>query len=231
MSNILDKIVQIDFPKDQYYQEETKKTMIFLHHTVSPRNSAQNVAVWWASNREHVSTQIVLNGDGIPYQLYSSKFWSYHLGSDSQIFRTHGVPYKNLDKISIAVEICSWGCLVQDTDKKWYPVKYDSKLKKVVPYKGAGVIPNDQVHVFDEPFRGMTGFHKYSTEQIETLKELLIYWGDRWSIPLDYHPEMWDVSVDCLKGTPGIWSHTSVRSDKSDIFPQPEMVTMLQSLV
>jgi len=35
---------------------------------------------------------------------------------------------------------------------------------------------------------------------------------------------------NALEGHPGIWSHTSVRIDKSDIFPQPELLSMLRSL-
>jgi hypothetical protein len=41
---------------------------------------------------------------------------------------------------------------------------------------------------------------------------------------------MWEVSKEALKSVPGIWSHTSVRSDKSDCHPQLELIAMLKSL-
>ena len=33
-----------------------------------------------------------------------------------------------------------------------------------------------------------------------------------------------------IEGYPGIWSHSNVRIDKTDIFPQPEIIGMLKSL-
>jgi hypothetical protein len=41
---------------------------------------------------------------------------------------------------------------------------------------------------------------------------------------------MFDVSKEALSGESGIWSHTSFRSDKSDIHPQGELIKMLKSL-
>jgi len=39
-----------------------------------------------------------------------------------------------------------------------------------------------------------------------------------------------EVKQDALEGYPGVWSHTSVRKDKFDIFPQPEIIQLLTSL-
>jgi len=41
---------------------------------------------------------------------------------------------------------------------------------------------------------------------------------------------MWEVSKKALKGESGIFTHNSIRKDKTDIFPQPEMIQMLKSL-
>jgi hypothetical protein len=43
-------------------------------------------------------------------------------------------------------------------------------------------------------------------------------------------PNPLELNGDALAGTPGIWSHTNVRTDKSDIFPQPEILQMIRSL-
>ena len=56
-----------------------------------------------------------------------------------------------------------------------------------------------------------------------------MFWNDRYNIPLEYNQDMWDVSINALKGAPGIWTHVSYRSDKSDCHPQPELIEMLQS--
>jgi len=81
-----------------------------------------------------------------------------------------------------------------------------------------------------EPYRGYKFFDPYTPEQIQSLRELLIFWRDRYNIPLDYREDMWDVSQNALEGQAGVWSHTSFRYDKSDLFPQDELVTMLKSL-
>ncbi len=62
------------------------------------------------------------------------------------------------------------------------------------------------------------------------MRQLLVYWGERYEIPLTYNEDMWDVSDRALAGQDGVWSHTSYRSDKSDIHPQPEMIAMLKAL-
>ena len=39
-----------------------------------------------------------------------------------------------------------------------------------------------------------------------------------------------ELNRNALDGYPGIWSHTNVRIDKSDIFPHPELMGLLKSL-
>jgi len=92
------------------------------------------------------------------------------------------------------------------------------------------VIPTENVQVYEKSYRGYFGFEKYTTKQIETVKELLLLWKERYNITLTYNEDMWDVSKDALTGKPGVWTHTSYRSDKSDCHPQPELVEMLKSL-
>jgi hypothetical protein len=84
--------------------------------------------------------------------------------------------------------------------------------------------------MFDEPYNGSRFFEKYTDEQIKATEELLVLWRDRYGIPITYNEDMWEISKNALSGKSGVWSHTSVRNDKSDIMPQPEMVQMLKSL-
>ena len=39
-----------------------------------------------------------------------------------------------------------------------------------------------------------------------------------------------ELNNDALNGKPGKWSHTSVRKDKFDVHPQPELEVMLKTL-
>ncbi len=215
--NILNKIKMIDFPQHQYVRERTLKKQIFLHHTVSPNNSAQGDINHWLSTTSRIATHFIITADGTPNQLFSSKYWAYHLGIKSKIYDELHLRYKKLDKYSIGIEIDSGGGLFKKGDGNWYDVY-------------GHLIPNNQVVEYPEGNRGYTGFQKYTNTQLETLKELLIYFNEKCNIPLDYNEDMWDVCEDALSGKSGIWSHTSVRSDKSDCHPQPELIEMLKNL-
>lgn len=204
------------FPDNQFIKEETKKTQIYLHHTVSGLNSAVGVANYFNSNPERVAVQIILNGDGTALQLYSTKYWGYHLGLTNEVFAKFKLPFQWLDKVSIGVEICAYGRLLYHDNKYWSV--YGNE------------VPIDQVCILDEEFRGGLYYHKYTEAQIETLRKLLLYWKDFWNIPLDYNEDIWDLNKRALSGEPGFYTHCSVRSDKSDLFPHQPMIDMLKSL-
>jgi len=217
MTNILDKIISVDFPEDQYIPRETKKNQIVLHHTVSPNNSVKGDIASWVNSKPRIATCIIVGGDGTPYQLFSSKYWGYHIGIKAKVFKDLNLPYQLLDDNAIGIEIDSAGGLTKREDGKWYDA---------YGYH----IPDYDVVEYPEGYRGYYGFQKYTSMQIETVKELLLFWKDRYNISLEYNEDMWDVSIDALKGKSGVWTHTSFRSDKSDCHPQPELVKMLKSL-
>lgn len=212
-------IRQIKFPTSQYFQEEFEKTQIFLHHTAgSP--SGQGTFEWWASNPERIGVCVAISGkgfnDGEIVQGFSSKYWAYHLGLKTSTFTAYSVPYRAIDKFSIGVEICNWGQLTQK-DGKFY--NYVNKE-----------VPKEEVIELATPFKGYKFFHNYTDAQIQSVKELLLLWKDKYKIPLTYHEDIWDVTPRALKGEPGVYTHNSVRTDKIDIYPHPKMVAMLKSL-
>jgi len=215
----LKTIIQTNFPDDQYVKEQTNKTQIVLHHTVSGPN-ADNVVSWWLSTPDKIATAMVVDTNGRVIQNFSSKYWAWHLG----IKTIENTPR---NKGSVGVEMVAWGGLVNYRDN-WYPAIWDAKLKKNVA--NIKVKPIVNVQVYDKQFRGFYGFEKYSDAQIEAVRKLLIFWNEKYGIPLDYNPTMWDLSRDALGGKPGIWTHVSYRLDKSDCHPQPELIQMLQSL-
>lgn len=215
----LRNIIQVDFPDDQYYKKQTSKKQIVLHHTVSGQGVKGDIA-WWRSTADHIATAIIVDWNGGIYQCFSSKYWGHHLG----IKASNNVA---LNKASIGIEIDAWGGLVREKNE-WYPAKWNKELRKHVA--NTKVAPIKNVHQYSKGFRGFYGFEKYTDEQIEAVRQLLVHWRDTYNIPLDYKEDMWDISNKALAGESGVWAHVSYRKDKSDCHPQPELVQMLKSL-
>lgn len=222
MSLDLSKIVQEGFPATQFVKEEFDKKQIVLHHTVSGEGVTGDIN-HWLKDPSRIATCIIIAHDGTIHQCFSSKFWGYHLGIKRQVFLSFGIPYQRLDKTSIGIEIDSYGGL-KEYKGKWYNV-YDYKAKK---WKNP--IPEDKVVLYPDGYRGYYAFERYTKEQIQAVEDLLIFWNEKYGIPLDYNEDMFDVSVDALSGKEGVWSHTSFRSDKSDIHPQEDLIEMLKGL-
>jgi N-acetyl-anhydromuramyl-L-alanine amidase AmpD len=216
----LNDIIQIDFPDEQYFREQTEKKQIVLHHTVSGQGVDGDIS-YWRSTVERIGTAIIVGWDGKIYQCFSTKYWAHHLG-------THEYNNIALNKGSIGIEIDAWGGLMK-LNGKWYPAKWDAVKKKNVP--NTKVKPIQNVQEYPEGYRGYYGFEKYTDAQIESVKKLLIFWGEKYNIPLNFHSDMFNVSKNALSGMVGIWSHTSFRADKSDIHPQNELIQMLKSLI
>ena len=215
----LNDIISVDFPDNQYIKEQTDKKQIVIHHTVSGQGVNGDIA-WWRSTVDRVGTAIIVGWDGKIYQCFSSKYWAYHLGLKTS-------NNKKLNMESIGIEIDAWGGLIK-FNKKWYPAKWDKDLKKFVA--NTRVAPIQNVQVYEQKFNGFFGFEKYTDAQIEAVRELLVYWNERYKIPLDYNEDMWALSNKAIAGQTGVWSHVSYRKDKSDCHPQPELIEMLKSL-
>lgn len=218
------KLTQHQLSTDQYFAEEHTKVQIYLHHTAGSADPFGTVN-YWASNTERIATCVTIGGkpksgsaweDGEVAQAFSSKHWAYHLGLKEATFQKAGVPYKSLDKISIGIEICNYGQLSYK-DGKYYT------------YVGS-TIPSDEVVELETPHRGYKFYHKYTDAQIAAVKDLLILWKDKYNIPLTYNADIWDITTRALRGEAGVFTHNSVRTDKVDVSPQPNLIAMLKSL-
>lgn len=218
----LPKITQVQFPENQYYKTVFPKKQIYLHHTAG-NSDAKNVFRGWETDVTRIGTCVSISGegknsiDGEIVQGFSSKYWAYHLGVKSKYFQAMELPYQELDKYSIGIEICNWGQLTLKNGKY-----YNYVNKEVLP---------EYVIELDKPFRGYRYFHNYTDKQIQSTKELLLYWGDFYKIPLDYNSDIFDLTPRAYKLEKGIFTHNSVRPDKVDIYPHPKMIEMLKSLV
>jgi N-acetyl-anhydromuramyl-L-alanine amidase AmpD len=220
----LSEINFVGMDQDEYVHQETTKNQIYLHHTAGNPSGVNCIKHWNNDKRGRVATCVVISGvgaknskDGEICQGYSSKFWAYHLGVKREVFEGHDVPYKLLDKNSIGVEICNWGYLKKIDDK------YYNYVNRVVP--------NDQVTILSKRFKGHKYWHKYTDAQIESVRQLLVFWNERYGIDITYNEcDMWNISKRALRGINGLYTHNSVRSTKSDIYPCPRMIEMLKSL-
>jgi hypothetical protein len=219
------KIKQVPLRETQYFKEEVKKVMIVLHHTAGNSSGVGTIKMWDADDRGRIATCVVISGKGLSKdtydgeicQAFSSKHWAYHLGLKTDIFKAKNVPYKSIDPLAIAVEICNWGPLTAKGGKFYNYVDRE--------------VPIDQVCTLEKPYKGFQFYHAYTDAQIESLRQLLVYWNKIYGIDLTYHEEdMWDISVRGLKGENGVYTHNSFRKDKSDIYPCPRMIEMLKSL-
>ena len=211
----IEKIVQKRLSKGQFFEEPSDKTQIYLHHTAGNGN-AEGVSRYWNSNDSQIATAFVVGENGTIVQCFSSKHWAWHLGIDSQDFATRGLPYKNLNKLSVGIEICNWGMLKE-------------KNGKFYNYVGGEINPS-YVTTLETPYKGYKHWYKYTDAQIEATRQLVTYLCEIYDIPKDYRKEIWSLDNEAFKGTKGIYTHNSVRKDKADIYPCPRMIKMLQSL-
>jgi len=209
--------------KDEYLKGPTKKEYLFLHHTAGGHNPYQVVTMWNNDTRGRIGTEFVLGGqsvfngdtthDGKIVQAFPEGAYGWHLGDNgSEYMHSH----------SVGIEVCNFG-----------PIK-DGKT-----YTGGKANPL-QVVELNEVFRGHKTWHRYSDRQIEVLKSLILYIANRDNI--DIHTGLiteikkkgvkgFEFNSDAYYGKiKGMWTHTNTRKDKSDMFPQQELIDMLLSL-
>ena len=211
----ISKIVQARLDSDQFFAEEAKKTQIYLHHTAGGGNAVA-VSRYWNSNDTRIATAFVIGENGDIVQCFSSKHWAWHLGIDSEDFTKNGAKYQNLNKLSVGIEVCNWGPLKLRNGKYYNYVN--------------GVVKPENVTTLETPFKGTKYWYKYSDAQIESLRQLVEYLCETYDIPKTYRSEIWAIDREAFKGTPGIYTHNSVRKDKSDMYPDPKVIEMLKNL-
>jgi len=198
------QIKQFPLKADQYYSSAQKKTHVFLHHTAG--GSAASSIAGWAADPKRIATAYIIDRDGAMYKCYPDEFWAYHLGVKGATW---------LEKASIGIEMSSYGQLTPNSagDLLTY-------TKKVIPKEKAAKVG----------FRGFEYYEAYTPEQVASLGILVPYLVTKFKIPLQPDRKNFYEYQDPSKLPPGIWSHTTVRKDKVDIFPQKELVDLVYSL-
>lgn len=217
---------------DEYVRDYGKiePLSFFIHHTAGWHNPYNTINSWNRDRRGRVATQYCIGGisikngedkyDGQVVECFPDNYIGWHLGKVGNF---------NISKYSVGVEINNFGYVTKKGDKYYNYVNIE--------------VPEDMVCDLGYEFRGHRYWHKYTDKQIESLR-LLIKHVAKIYPTIDITagiPEMLKNGVDPKDAFEfnsdayyakkhGLWSHTSVRKDKFDCFPQPELVDMLKNL-
>ena len=218
--------------KDEYVRDYGKIEPLgfFIHHTAGWDNPFNTVSNWNRDKRGRVATQYCIGGtnvkgkeakyDGVVVECFPNNYLGWHLGKVGNF---------KISKMSGGVELNNFGYLTKKGDKYYTYVNTEVKPEFVcdLGYK----------------FRGHQYWHAYSDKQIESLRLLILHLKDIYpkmdlvnGIPKllkeGVHPkDAFEFNEDAYNAKQfGLWSHTSVRKDKYDCFPQPELVEMLKAL-
>jgi N-acetyl-anhydromuramyl-L-alanine amidase AmpD len=210
------EIIKKHLTNGQYMTQEYVKDSIFLHHTAGL--NAEGAWQWWNQTPERVGTPYIIDRDGKIIECFDPKMWAYHLGvnNDDNYHEMH----------SINVELVSGGQLYPENGQfKFYPLYPNTQFFTI--------IPKDEVIELGEPWRGFKFYHKYTDLQIEALRELLIYLHGEFPT-IKFQSDLTDFyelnPVVIAKHQAGLWSHSTVRADKTDIIPYVPLLDMLNEV-
>ena len=191
-------------PEGEYLEGPVKNEYAFLHHTAGWHNPYKTIDQWGRDKRGRVATEFVLGGR------------DHRNGDDKydgvmvQAFPEGGYGWHLgktqsgwMNRHSVGLEICSFGYL------------------------------NDNAETY-------TG-HKYSEKQIVETEKWIRYVGERDGIDVRLGLKQFIQKYGPTKGfgfqmeastgkVKGLLTHTNVRLDKSDCYPDPDFVDMILSL-
>ncbi len=232
------KIYDCLLDEEEYYKKEVKKDTIYLHHTAGGSRPDWRIGGWekdFVRDRKgnivydekgnpkplKIATSYVIGRkssttgdrtwDGKVLRAFDDKYWAYHLGVND--------PKLDFNSRSIGIEICNYGPLTLGKDGRFYN------------YVNRPIMESEVVKL-DKPFRGYEYWERYTDAQLESTRNLLFHLIIKWGITIEgkiYNEKWFDYDATRLSNG-GIRSHTQVRRDEFDIFPQKEMIQMLNSL-
>ena len=224
---------------DLYYQEDVKKETIWLHNTGGGSRPDWSVNGWEKEFEKDLSGDPILDQigrvkplkvgvsyiigrksssidekiwDGKILNTFDDKYWAYHLGINSN-------QSLDLNSKSIGIEFCNYGPLTLGIDGRFY-----NSVNKVVNEK--------EVVKLNKPYRGYDYFERYTESQLESARALIIHLINKYAIQIEgkiYNENWFDYNINWIKNG-GLRSHGQIIKEKFDLFPQKEMIQMLNSL-
>ena len=218
--------------KDEYVRDygEIEPLGFFIHHTAGWDNPYKTIRHWNNDSRGRVGTQYVIGGtnvtgkeakyDGVVVECFPNNYLAWHLGKVGKF---------KISKMSGGVELNNFGYLTKKGDKYYTYVNTEVKPEFVCD--------------LGYNFRGKRYWHAYSDKQIKSLRLLILHLRK-------IYPEMnldnglpkllkdgvsghnaFEFNEDAYYARQfGLWTHTNVRKDKFDCFPQPELIEMLKTI-
>lgn len=218
---------------DEYVTDYGKVEPInlFIHHTAGWENPYSTVNSWNKDTRGRIATQYVMGGinmksgeaknDGVVVECFPNNYLGWHTGKVGD--------FNKVSKLSAGIEICNFGYAEKKGDKYY-------------TYVGTE-IPADMVCDLGYKFRGHQYWHKYTDKQIESLRLLILHIKSIYPkidlagglprlLKEGVSPaDAFEYNENCNYGRElGVWTHTNIRKDKFDCFPQIELVEMLKNL-
>lgn len=233
------KIYDCLLKDEEYVAKETNKNTIWLHHTAGGSRPDWSIGGWEKDFQKDKNGKVILDAEGNPKPLrvgtsyvigrkssstseniwdgkvlraFDDKFWAWHLGVSGRMS-------EELNSRSIGIEICNYGPLTLGKDNRFYT------------YVNKPINESDVVEL-EKPFRGYKYWEKYTDAQIESSRKLILHLQKKWDIEIEksiYNLDWFEYNQDWMT-LGGLRSHTQVRQDKFDIFPQVEMIQMLNSI-
>jgi len=193
---------------EYYYKTETKKDKIVIHSTVGYlRHDVCQLTM--LDNK--VSVQYVISRDGVIYELFDPKYWSYHLG------RGAAGGNKNNSSTSIGIELSNIGPLMMDT-KGRLCTSYST------PKRSDVYCNSDETEYYTKcDYRGYEYYASFPDKQYAALDWLLTHLCKEHDIPRTFvdiksrHDTFTSAEAKAFKG---ICTHVNFRStDKVDLGP------------
>ncbi len=199
-----------------YYDTVHPKERIVIHYTAGTITS--DIPTLTTNNR-HVSVAFVIARDGTVYQLFSSKFWSGHIGKGIGNTNTGNAQ----DKCSIGIELSNYGFL---TERDGNLETYYSRQRNMQGLRGpmdvyCSLDDETEFIKLTQPFRQQKYYAAHTPAQYDSLIILLRYLTKQYNIPRQFLPEAtrYETTDEVLKFK-GIVSHVNYRPDgKWDIGP------------
>jgi N-acetylmuramoyl-L-alanine amidase len=204
--NSTESITLIDCVRDNkdksyYFEEETTKRKIMLHYTMGYLKG--DIATL---TKGHVSVPFVVGRNGNIYNLFPSKFWSYHVGPGAMGGNTA------MSKECIGIEISNIGPLV----------KNGSNL--VTTYSKEDVYCSlDETQYYTKlpaKYREYEYYAKYTEAQYNATIQLVKFLCAKYNLPKTVLPESTRYNIMTAKDFAnfnGVVTHVNCRTAKTDI--------------
>jgi len=196
-----------------YYQEKPVKNSIVLHFTAG---FLKGDMAQLTKPDYHVSVPFVIGRDGTILNLWSSSYWSYHLGRNAIGGNKKG------SQETIGIEISNIGPLKRSGDILL------TSYENGKPYCGV----DEEQYYQNVSYRDYDYYATFTSAQYESTVSLLRYLTAKFSIPRQFLPKhmRFDTTSEVVNFN-GIVSHANYRHDKFDIGPAFDWDRVLQGVI